>query len=126
MNNEKGVLIDKTVLEELRKEKAIYKELLKIADKNNITVIDDDIEFEEIGAYETGEDKTILLNVNLNKDPKQKNRSLAFNLGISEIQENEGIDTVLVANREYENRLAIEGRSYAEKLIKDIEANITL
>lgn len=124
MNNEKGVLIDKTVLEELRKEKAIYKELLKIADKNNITVIDDDIEFEEIGAYETGEDKTILLNVNLNKDPKQKNRSLAFNLGISEIQENE--DTVLVANREYENRLAIEGRSYAEKLIKDIEANITL
>ncbi len=120
----KGILIGNEELENRRKEKAIYKELLKIADNKDIIVIDDDIDFKEIGSYETGEDKTILLNVSLKKDPRQRNNLLAFNIGISEIQENE--DIVLVANEEYENRLGIEGKSYAERLIKDIEESIII
>lgn len=105
-------------------QEAIYKELLEIADRKGIVIIDDMLKSPKLkGLYiQNGELEFISLNPSLKDDLEYRNFVLAHELGHQELHKGK-INQSLYFNNEdinYRNKLEDEADNYADTLINKI------
>lgn len=104
-------------------QETIYKELLEIADRKGIVIIEYDFKSTIKGLYvQNGELEFISLNPSLKDDLEYRNFVLAHELGHQELHKGK-INQSLYFNNEdinYRNKLEDEADKYADTLINRI------
>lgn len=104
----------------------IYKELLKIADNENIEIVERNFEGNINGLYgQNGDIKVIALDTKLKDDPKKRNFILAHEIGHS-ILHSKNINPGHIYNKgiDEHEKIEDEANDYANNLIDDIKNSL--